>query len=64
MTSTTDGTTVSDGRARAALTTIDAAPGWLALAVYGRVRIDMVPFNVAGPADAADRFAGVFGPVP
>jgi uncharacterized protein (TIGR03083 family) len=41
---------------------IQAAPGWLALAVYGRVRIDAPAFTIAGPADTADRFAAIFGP--
>jgi uncharacterized protein (TIGR03083 family) len=43
-------------------TVISATPGWLCLAVYGRVRVDRPPFTVAGPAGAAERFAAVFGP--
>jgi uncharacterized protein (TIGR03083 family) len=42
--------------------TITAAPGWLALAVYGRVRVDGPEFEVAGGADVASRFAAIFGP--
>ena len=41
---------------------ISATPGWLCLAVYGRVRVDEPPFTVAGHADAAPRFATIFGP--
>jgi uncharacterized protein (TIGR03083 family) len=41
---------------------ISAPPGWLGLAVYGRVRVDQPAFTVAGPTDAADRFAAIFGP--
>jgi uncharacterized protein (TIGR03083 family) len=41
---------------------ISATPGWLCLAVYGRVRVDQPPFTVTGPADAALRFATIFGP--
>jgi len=43
---------------------IHAPPGWLALAVYGRVRIDAPAFAVTGAPDTADRFAAVFGPAP
>ena len=41
---------------------IRSTPGWLALAVYGRIRIDSPAFQIAGPADTADRFARIFGP--
>jgi uncharacterized protein (TIGR03083 family) len=41
---------------------ISATPGWLCAAVYGRVRVDQPPFTVTGPADAAHRFATIFGP--
>lgn len=41
---------------------ISATPGWLCVAVYGRVRVDQPPFTVTGPADAAHRFATIFGP--
>jgi uncharacterized protein (TIGR03083 family) len=41
---------------------IRAAPGWLALAVYGRVRVDGPGFEISGPPETADRFATVFGP--
>jgi uncharacterized protein (TIGR03083 family) len=58
---TADGTTVgpSDAEAQA---TITAPPGWLALAVYGRVRVAGPAFRVTGPSDTADRFAAIFGP--
>ncbi|MFN0071737.1 MAG: maleylpyruvate isomerase family mycothiol-dependent enzyme [Chloroflexota bacterium] len=42
--------------------TITASPGWLALAVYGRVRIDRAEFRLTGGTDVADRFAVIFGP--
>jgi uncharacterized protein (TIGR03083 family) len=63
LTATTDGTSVR----RSATETgpvIEAPPGWLALAVYGRVRVDRRAFHISGPADTADRFASVFGPLP
>lgn len=41
---------------------ISGSPGWLCLAVYGRVRADTPPFSVTGPGDTADRFAAIFGP--
>ena len=41
---------------------ISATPGWLCVAVYGRVRVDQPAFTVAGPPDAAGRFAAIFGP--
>ena len=41
---------------------IRATPGWLCVAAYGRVRVDLPAFTVAGPPDAAGRFAAVFGP--
>jgi len=41
---------------------ISATPGWLCVAVYGRVRVDQSAFTVIGPADAAVRFAAIFGP--
>jgi uncharacterized protein (TIGR03083 family) len=41
---------------------ISATPGWLCVAVYGRIRVDQPPFTVTGPADAALRFATIFGP--
>ena len=41
---------------------IHASPGWLALAVYGRVRVDSPAFDITDPADTPDRFAAVFGP--
>jgi uncharacterized protein (TIGR03083 family) len=45
-------------------TIIRAEPGWLALAVYGRIRVDASHFEVEGPAATADQFAAVFGPRP
>ena len=41
---------------------IGASPGWLDLAIYGRVRVDTPEFTVKGPSDTADRFATIFGP--
>lgn len=41
---------------------ITAAPGWLALAIYGRIRVDGPEFKLSGSADVADRFAAIFGP--
>ena len=41
---------------------IAASPGWLDLAIYGRVRVDKPEFSVKGPSDTADRFARIFGP--
>jgi uncharacterized protein (TIGR03083 family) len=48
--------------ATSATDTITAAPGWLALAVYGRVRVDRPEFTLSGSSDLADRFAAIFGP--
>jgi uncharacterized protein (TIGR03083 family) len=42
--------------------TIRASAGWLALAVYGRVRVDSPPFEIEGLATTGDQFAEVFGP--
>ncbi|HLZ27311.1 MAG TPA: maleylpyruvate isomerase family mycothiol-dependent enzyme [Chloroflexota bacterium] len=67
LTTTDQGTTVRPGVARAgagAGPTIHAAPSWLALAVYGRVRVDAPGFVITGPIDTADRFAAIFGPTP
>jgi uncharacterized protein (TIGR03083 family) len=41
---------------------IAASPGWLDLAIYGRVHADNPEFTVKGPSDTADRFASIFGP--
>src|SRR5262245_22738751 len=41
---------------------ISATPGWLCVAVYGRVRLEEPAFTVTGPLDTAHRFAAVFGP--
>ena len=41
---------------------IRATPGWLGVAVYGRMRVDQPPFTVTGVADTAPRFAAIFGP--
>jgi uncharacterized protein (TIGR03083 family) len=57
----TEGCTVAeapDGNAD----TITSKPGWLALAVYGRVRVDGPEFKVNGGPDVADRFAAILGP--
>lgn len=60
---TGDGTTVQRDRVvDATRATIRAQAGWLALAVYGRIRVDSAPFEIAGPPATADQFAAVFGP--
>jgi uncharacterized protein (TIGR03083 family) len=41
---------------------ISATPGWLCVAVYGRVRVDQPAFVVTGVPDVAPRFAAIFGP--
>jgi uncharacterized protein (TIGR03083 family) len=56
-----DGCVVASS-ADSATDTITASPGWLALAVYGRVRVDRPEFEVTGSRDVADRFAAIFGP--
>ena len=61
LTTTADGTVVESTPVGDA-PLIRARPGWLALAVYGRVRIDAPAFEVTGPSDTADRFAAIFGP--
>jgi hypothetical protein len=55
-----DGLRVSRG-ASGAEVTVGSTPGWLALAAYGRTRINRPEFAVSGAADAAERFAAVFG---
>lgn len=61
LTSTADGTRVTaQDTGEGAL--ISAPAGWLGLALYGRVAIQPPSFTVAGPADTAKQFAGVFGP--
>jgi uncharacterized protein (TIGR03083 family) len=62
LTATAEGTTVEQRADGGGEPRIQAAPGWLALAVYGRVRVDAPAFTIAGPADTADRFAAIFGP--
>lgn len=65
LTTTEHGTTVRPSTAGPAeVPTIHASPGWLALAVYGRVRVDAPAFALTGPANTADRFASIFGPAP
>jgi uncharacterized protein (TIGR03083 family) len=56
-----EGTTAEPVRATEG-TVIRATPGWLCVAVYGRVRVDPPAFAVSGPSDAAARFAAIFGP--
>jgi uncharacterized protein (TIGR03083 family) len=58
----TDRPSQDAGRGHAPAPRITAQPGWLVLALYGRVRVDTSPFGVVGPADTADRFAAIFGP--
>ena len=55
------GPRVAVSGAEGAARRIAAEPGWLALALYGRTRIDRPEFSVSGPADTADAFAAVFG---
>jgi uncharacterized protein (TIGR03083 family) len=52
---------IEPGPGEAATVGVTADPVWLALAVYGRVRVDSGPFTVDGPADSANRFAAYFG---
>jgi uncharacterized protein (TIGR03083 family) len=40
---------------------IEAEPGWLALALYGRTSVGAGHFRVAGAADGAERFRAAFG---
>jgi uncharacterized protein (TIGR03083 family) len=61
LTTTPDGTRV-ERRPHGPEPVISAAPGWLALATYGRVRADSAAFDIVGPPDSADRFATIFGP--
>lgn len=56
-----DGTSV-ESPDTAAQVRIAAAPGWLALAAYGRIRAEVPPFTVTGPGDASEQFAAIFGP--
>jgi len=56
-----DGCTVNEATSDAT-DTISAPAGWLALAVYGRVRVDTPEFSISGSPDLADRFAAIFGP--
>jgi uncharacterized protein (TIGR03083 family) len=63
LTATERGTAVEKSiAAPAQIPQIQAPPGWLALAVYGRVRVDASAFTITGPLDTPDRFAAVFGP--
>ncbi len=55
------GTTISAGR-HGNNPLIVAEPGWLALALFSRLRIDAASFSITGPADLPDTFAAVFGP--
>jgi hypothetical protein len=40
---------------------IAADPGWLVLAIFGRVRIDSSAFSMLGPEHATELFATYFG---
>ncbi|MBV9577640.1 MAG: hypothetical protein JO057_03515, partial [Chloroflexi bacterium] len=60
---TAEGTRVTPGDAPdPSSATIRAESGWLALAVYGRLRLDPTAFEIDGPASTADQFAALFGP--
>ncbi|MGH7319457.1 MAG: maleylpyruvate isomerase family mycothiol-dependent enzyme [Candidatus Rokuibacteriota bacterium] len=61
LTVTPDGT-ISEFVTRPEGSVISATPGWLCVAMYGRVRVDQPAFTVIGPAEAAARFAAIFGP--
>jgi uncharacterized protein (TIGR03083 family) len=61
LTVTPEGTTTEPAAAPAGAV-IRATPGWLCVAVYGRVRVDQPAFTVTGSPDIADRFAAIFGP--
>ena len=41
--------------------TVEAEPGWLALALYGRVAASGPHFKVSGAADSVERFRAAFG---
>jgi uncharacterized protein (TIGR03083 family) len=62
LTVSADGTRVAEGSSGDEGPRVSAVAGWLALAVYGRVRVDGPDFEVVGPSDTADRFAAIFGP--
>jgi uncharacterized protein (TIGR03083 family) len=59
----------ASGEGRAQAPVIRASPGWLALAVYGRVRVDPPAFHITSGSEremdkTSDRFAAIFGPSP
>ena len=62
LTVSVEGTSVAEGEGGDDVPQIHAAPGWLALAIYGRVRVDGPDFEITGPPGTADRFAAIFGP--
>ncbi len=60
---TAEGTVVQRERVHDAThATVRANAGWLALAVYGRIRVDTAAFEIDGPPSTADQFAALFGP--
>jgi uncharacterized protein (TIGR03083 family) len=62
LTVTAEGTKVRLATSSADGAQVLAPAGWLALAIYGRVRIDGPAFTIDGPAETANRFAAIFGP--
>jgi hypothetical protein len=65
LTASDQGTTVEAGTtAPGQAPLVRASPGWLVLAVYGRVRLDRPAFDITGGPETAARFAAVFGPAP
>ena len=58
---TTEGPSVQAGATAPGAPLIQAPPGWLALAFYGRVRVDSPEFTVSGNGDIAALFASRFG---
>lgn len=58
---TADGPSVQEGVTDAAAPVIQASSDWLALAFYGRVRVDGPQFKVTGGPDVANQFASRFG---
>ena len=56
-----DGRRVDAHPGQPADVTVEAEPGWLALALYGRAAVSGPHFRLSGAADAAERFQAAFG---
>lgn len=61
VTATPEGRQIETDPAAPANLTLEGEPGWLALAVYGRVKPDAPHFKLVGPPEAAQRFCAAFG---